>query len=195
MQSSIAGQLRVKAEREDAVLLHSDSMAVERRDDLGGASRLNQRRPDEDTRKRLAVQARDIEGRFEAVDLASVAVALHEHRHRRALAAWEDDAIETLEIIFDLDQAGLRGDRLERTHMLGKRTLHREDPDQRSAGRTSSAPTSLWQRAALPLGWLESRARASPFPIPRRPPRARRACRNMSSRPRSPWRASRGPRT
>src|SRR5260370_35229348 len=76
MQSSIAGQLGVKAERDDAVLLHSHGMAVERRDDLGGAGRLHQRRPDEDTWKRLAVQARDIEGRFEAVDLASPPVAL-----------------------------------------------------------------------------------------------------------------------
>src|SRR5438445_84635 len=120
---------------------------------------------------------------------------LHQHRHGRALAARKDDAVEPFEISFGLDEARLGAHRLECADMLSKRTLHREDPDDWSCFSPRARTTSLWQRAARPSGWRGSRARASPFPAPRKLPPAPRACRSTWWPRRSPWHASRGPRT
>src|SRR5438309_940772 len=77
MKPPIARQLGMKAEREDVALAHCDSATLMRGYDLGGASRLHQRRPDEHARKGLAAQARDLEVGLEAVDLAAIAVTSH----------------------------------------------------------------------------------------------------------------------
>jgi len=72
------------------------------------------------------------------------AVALHEHRHGRALTTWKHDAIEALEVFTRPHQSCARARLLQGTDMLGKSTLHREDPDEgpdaRRALFTRSAP-------------------------------------------------------
>src|SRR5439155_1149136 len=55
---------------------------------------------------------------------------LHQHGHRRALAAGKDDPIEPIEVFARAHQARARTRPFERAYMLGKGALHREDPDE-----------------------------------------------------------------
>src|SRR2546430_11262153 len=77
VQALVAAQLGMKAKREDASLADGDGMVVVAGDHLHAARPFDQRRADEDTWKRLAIEAVYVEGRLEAVDLAAVAVAAH----------------------------------------------------------------------------------------------------------------------
>src|SRR6185312_5911458 len=103
----------------------------------------------------------------------------------------QHDAVEPRQVLFGAYEARARAAGFERPDVLGESPLHREDPDE---GKVFLA-TSPWQRAARPSGWWGSRFRASPSPTPWTPRPARPACRSTWSRPRSPWHASRGPRT
>src|SRR5437868_577323 len=115
----------------------------------------------------------------------------HQHRHRRAFAAGQDDSVEPFEVWLRPNQAGACPGCFERTDVLFKSTLHREDPDEGAFAPLWA--TSLGQRAARPSGWPGFRGRAWPCPTRLRLRRASLACRSRWSRRRSPWRASTGP--
>ena len=101
------------------------------------------------------------EGREAALDRLAQrleqAGALHQHRHRRALAAREHDSVQALEVLAAAHEPGACPGGLQRLDVLREGSLHREDPDE---GWLAGA-TSLGQRAALPSGWPGSRGHAS----------------------------------
>src|SRR6266508_6904806 len=75
MQPQVAAELGVKTKRGDPAVAHGHRMPLVRRDHLDVAGPLDQRRPDEDPWKRLAVQAIDAKRRLEAVYLPPISVA------------------------------------------------------------------------------------------------------------------------
>src|SRR6266481_761864 len=75
MQAQVAGELRVEAQREDAVVPHGYGMTLIGRHHFHVACPLHKRRTDEDARKFLAVHPLDVQRRLEAVELAAITVA------------------------------------------------------------------------------------------------------------------------
>src|SRR5690348_12532145 len=120
-------------------------------------------------RKRREAFATGLAQRLEQAD------TLHEHRHGRALATWEDDAVETFEIFARPHEPRACARLFQCFDVFRERSLHREDPDE---GFGVCFPTSLGQRAARPSGWPGSRGRASLRPAPPKPRPAPLVCRS-----------------
>ena len=72
-----------------------------------------------------------------------------QHRHRRALAARQDYAVETVEVLGGAHQPRPRAACFQGANVLGERALHREDPDERRFG--ARGPVARRERSYQPL--------------------------------------------